>query len=117
MSQPNSNKEREEYLAAAAEMYDQLRQWREEHPETSIDEIAGQVTPRRRELMGQLLKQLARQDGDGEVVEGLACPECGGGMIYKGAPKRGIAHLEGEVMLARAYYYCAQCETGLFPPG
>lgn len=117
MSQPNLKKEREAYLAAAAEMYDELGQWREEHPEASIDEIAGQVTPRRRELMGELLKQLARQDGDGEEVEGLACPDCGGPMIYKGAPKRGVAHLEGEMALKRAYYYCARCETGLFPPG
>lgn len=117
MSQTKASKEKEEYLAAAAAMYDQLRQWREQHPEASIDEIAGQVTPRRRELMGELLKQLVRQHGAGEVVEGLACPACGGGMIYKGAQKRGIVHLEGEVGLARAYYYCAQCETGLFPPG
>lgn len=117
MSQTNLNQEREEYLAAAAKMYDELRQWREQHPEASIDEIAGQVTPRRRELMGELLKQLARQAGDGEVIEGLACPDCGEAMIYKGTPKRGVAHLEGDMGLERAYYYCAQCETGLFPPG
>jgi len=117
MSQANKDKEREEYLTAAAEMYDELRRWREKHPEASIDEIAGQITPGRRELMGQLLKQLARQHGDGEVLEGLACPECGEPMIYKGRPKREVAHLEGETGLERAYYYCAQCENGLFPPG
>jgi uncharacterized C2H2 Zn-finger protein len=117
MSQPNLKKEREAYLVRAVEMYDELRQWRGEHPEASIDEIARQVTPRRRELMGELLKQMASQDGDGEVVEGLRCPDCGEVMIYKGRLKRGIAHLEGEVGLARAYYYCARCETGLFPPG
>ena len=117
MSQPNLEKEREEYLAVAAEMYDELRRWRENHPEASIDEIAGQITPGRRELMGQLLKQLARQHGDGEVLEGLICPECGEPMIYKGKPKREVIHLEGETGLERAYYYCTQCEAGLFPPG
>ena len=117
MSQPNLDKEREEYFAVMAEMYEELRGWREKHPGASIDEIAGQVTPRRRELMGQLIKQLAQQHGDGEVVEGLPCPDCGGLMIYKGNPKRGVAHLEGETALERAYYYCAQCESGLFPPG
>lgn len=75
MRQPNLKKEKEAYLARVVEMYDELRQWREEHPEGSIDEIARQVTPRRRALMGKLLKQLARQHGDGEVVEGLRCPE------------------------------------------
>ena len=33
MSQPNIDKERAEYLAAVAEMYDELRRWREKHPE------------------------------------------------------------------------------------
>ena len=115
MSQPNVEKEREVYLAAVAEMYDELRRWREKHPEASIDEIAGQVTPRRRELMGHLMKQLARQQGDGEVIEGLPCPDCGGQLIYKGRPKRGVGRLEGETELERAYYYCAQCEDGFFP--
>lgn len=117
MSQPNLDKEREEYLAAVAEMYDELRCWREKHPWASIDEIAGQITPRRRELMGQLMKQLAWQHGDGEVIEGMPCPDCGGVMIYKGRPKRAVIHLEGETGLERAYYYCAQCEDGFFPPG
>lgn len=56
--------------------------------------------------MGQLIKQLAQQHGDGEVIEGLPCPDCGGAMIYKGRPKRAVAHLEGETGLERAYYYC-----------
>jgi len=117
MSQPNLDKDREAYLAAVGEMYDELRRWRAEHPGASIDEIAGQITPRRREMMGELMKQLAVQQGDGEEIEGVACPDCGEGMIYKGRSKRGVTHLEGETTLERAYYYCAQCEQGFFPPG
>ncbi|MDX1522554.1 MAG: hypothetical protein R3264_13080 [Anaerolineae bacterium] len=116
MSIPNQEKERAGFLEAVAEMYDELRQWREKHPEASFDEIAGQVTPRRRELMGHLMGQLACQHGAGEAVEGLPCPDCGGVMIYKGRPKRDVAHLEGETRLERAYYYCVHCESGLFPP-
>ena len=67
--------------------------------------------------MGQLLAQLACQHGDGEVVEGVSCPECGQAMSYKGSPRREVEHLEGEMELVRAYYYCAPCEGGLFPPG
>ena len=117
MSQRKEEKEKEEFLSWAGEMYAELRAWRRQHPEASFDEIAGQVTPRRRALMGQLLGQLAIQHGDGEVIEGLSCPECGQEMRYKGKPKRGIEHLEGETKLERAYYYCAQCEAGLSPPG
>ena len=96
-------------------MYEELRQWRSEHPEASYDEIARAVTPKRRSLMGQLLEDLAYQHGDREEIEGVKCAECGEYMIYKGKPKRGIEHRAGEAKLKRAYYYCAQCKTGLFP--
>lgn len=117
MSRSDHEKERAEFLQAATEMYEELRRWRVKHAEASFDEIAAQVTPRRRELMGRLMVQLACQYGDGEAIKGVACPECGEPMIYKGKPGRDIAHLEGETELKRAYYYCAHCEAGLFPPG
>jgi hypothetical protein len=117
MNQVKQEAERKEYLAAAAKMYDELRQWREEHPEASIDEIAGRITPERRGLMGQLLNQLARQHGDGTVIEGVGCPVCGEAMRPKGKSKRDVVHAEGEMNLERAYYYCSPCEHGIFPPG
>jgi hypothetical protein len=48
-----------------ARMRDELRQWRAAHPEATLDEIAAQVTPRRRELMGAWLAELAVQEGNG----------------------------------------------------
>jgi len=111
------DKGKAEMQQAFEQMWEELHQWRAAHPGASFDEIAAQVTPRRRALMGQLLAQLACQHGDGEVVEGLSCPECGQAMSYKGKPQREVEHLEGETELIRAYYYCAQCEGGLFPPG
>jgi DNA-directed RNA polymerase subunit RPC12/RpoP len=117
MGQPNLEKDRTEFMKAVSGMYDELRQWRAQHPGASIDEIANQITPKRRELMGQLLIQLACQYGDGEVIEGVSCPECGEGMSYKGKPSRDVIHKEGEEELVRSYYYCARCEAGLFPPG
>lgn len=113
--------EREKAKAAVQQafeqMWEELEGWREGHPEASFDEIASQVTPKRRALIGQILAQLACQHGDGEGVEGVRCPACGQGMSYKGRARREIEHLEGETEIARAYYYCAHCESGLFPPG
>jgi lysyl-tRNA synthetase class I len=98
-------------------MYEELYEWRENHPEVSFDEIVAQVTPRRQELMGELLAHLALQHGSGAVVEGLVCEKCGRVMEYKGEPKRDIECLEGETKLYRAYFYCPHCEGGVFPPG
>ena len=106
--------EKAEFLRAAEVMYERLQKWRSQNLDASFDEIADQVTPQRRELMGVLLKQLA-ETAD-EKVHAPRCEQCGREMIYKGTPSRGIVHREGEAGLERAYYHCADCESGLFPP-
>ena len=98
-------------------MYDELYQWRERHPEASFDEIGHQVTPRRQELMGELMIQLALQHGSGEAVEGLVCEEIGQELTYKGQSEREVEHLEGEARIKRANYHGAHCAGGIFPPG
>jgi len=102
-------KEKARLQQAFGEMVDELQTWREQHAEASFDEIAAQVTPRRRALMGELLEALACQHGSGMVAQALE---------YKGEPGREVEHyLEGEIELKRAYYYCPRCEAGIFPPG
>jgi hypothetical protein len=115
MSKPSREEEEEaEFLQAAAEMYKRLQKWRSQNLDASFDEIAEQVTPQRRELMGVLLKHLAEKaDGKVHVPQ---CQSCGREMVYKGTPVRGVVHSEGESGLERAYYHCADCESGLFPP-
>jgi len=118
MGREKEEQEIRKQLAAQFEaMYEELYQWREKHAEASFDEIGDQITPRRQELMGELMVQLARQHGSGEVIEGIVCEKCGRLMEYKGEPKRDVEHLEGKAELYRAYYYCPHCEGGFFPPG
>jgi hypothetical protein len=105
------------FLAAAGELYDEVSRWRQEHPEASFDEIVAQVRPKRRVLMGELLTLLALQAGSGAVAEGYPCEQCGEMMRYKGQLHRLTVHGEGESRLKRAHYYCARCQSGLFPPG
>lgn len=113
--QQEANKQ--QLLAQFAAMYDRLCAWRAAHPAASFDEIAKQVTPERRVMMGMLLEQLACHHGRGEVAEGLRCEVCGEVMEYKGEPERVVEHLEGESQLKRAYYHCPRCRSGVFPPG
>lgn len=65
---------KESFVAAAGAMYEKLSAWRAGHKEASFDEIAEQVTQQRQRLMGQLLAQLAEQEGQGEYVAERACP-------------------------------------------
>lgn len=113
-----AEEEKARLVASFGQMYDELRAWRAKHREASFDEIAAQVTPRRRALMGEMLAQLACEGDRDEVVAGVVCKGCGREMRYKGEFKRGVVHyLEGETELERAYFLCGVCETGIFPPG
>jgi hypothetical protein len=112
------DKEKARLQQAFGDMLDELQAWREQHAQASFDEIAAQVTPRRRAVMSQVLEAMARQQGSGMVPEGLMCEECGQALEYKGELARHVTHyLEGETDLKRAYYYCPHCEAGIFPPG
>ncbi len=116
-SEEQRQREKESLVSQFEEMYEELYAWREAHPAASFDEIANQVTPRRQKVMGKLLNQLVLQHGSGEEVEELLCEQCGQALVYKGKPERGVEHLEGEARFNRAYYYCAHCAGGFFPPG
>lgn len=106
-----------EFIESAQGMYERLKAWRKQHPEASFDEIAEAVGRERRELMGQLLSELAAEKR--LEVEALAteCPTCASQTEGKGPKIRGISHLEGETKLERGYRYCGKCGRGFFPPG
>jgi hypothetical protein len=103
------------FVTAAAAMYEELHQWRANHLEASIDEIAEEVGKRRRVLMGQLLSELA--EAADERVLAPVCEGCGEAMTYKGRPTRDVLLSEGELHVTRAYFYCPACERGFSPPG
>lgn len=107
----------QDVTAMFARMCADLVAWRAANPRATLDEIAAQATPRRREVVGALIAQLACQEGNGYALEGLCCERCGERMVYKGTPEREILHLEGEIAIARAYYHCPHCKEGVFPPG
>jgi len=118
MSEAQRQRNEEELVAGVRKMYQELYVWRTGHPEAGLDEIAEQVTPRRRELVRLLLERLACQHGTGMVAEGVKCEGCGQPMRYKGEARRGAIHyLEGEIGVERAYYHCGSCNSGIFPPG
>jgi hypothetical protein len=45
------------------------------------------------------------------------CPQCGQRMKNKGKRRRRIVTEAGDVDVERAYYSCASCHRGIFPPG
>ncbi len=105
-------KAKAKFVRGAEEMFDEMWEWGEEHPQATFDEIAGKVTLLRRELMGELLLQ----HGDGRY-EKVVCPECGQETKSNGRRTRTVIHAEGEVKVKRSHRRCPDCGQGIFPPG
>ena len=80
---------------------------------TQIEEVALAA----RSGMGQALTSgLLEQQASSRTADLPTCPECGQRMQPKGKKKRYLRTRSGEVQLQRAYFYCAHCRSGHFPP-
>lgn len=97
--------------------------------EAAIDEILAKQGPTEQMTMRDI-ETLALDSGrriEEAMVEVLThehesklemvCEVCGGRMHYKGKRLRDVVTAAGETRFERAYYYCARCKVGRFPPG
>jgi len=107
-----------EFMAAAAQMYEQLEAWYAAHPDASFGEIEAEARRRRRALMGAALTTLINGRDLGYQAQPPTCAQCGHAMRFEGYRRWGVSGLEGDTTLRRAYYVCPQCQgQTLFPPG
>jgi hypothetical protein len=104
-------------LAQVQALIEEFLDWEEqaERPNlTQIEDVALDLRAR----FGQELAATALADQDAkQPVEAPACPTCGATMRYKGQKGLAAESRLGLLEIARGYYYCARCHSGLFPPG
>ena len=80
---------------------------------TAIEELALKL----RQNVGQDATQvLALRESEKQAVDEV-CPECERVMHYKGRKGKWVKTRSGTIRVERAYYYCAPCQRGHFPPG
>lgn len=118
MAQTQTAAERKaEFMAAAAQMYEQLEAWYELHPQASFGEIEAEARRRRRALMGAALATLINGRDNGYQLTRPSCAACGQAMEFEGYRRWGVLGLEGDTTLRRAYYVCPTCSgQTFFPP-
>ncbi len=104
-------------MAEAEAAIDKLLGQRQPAEEITLREIEGLVLEARRAVGEGLTAILVEQSATAGQVPGPGCPECGREMHYKGLKSKRVVSETGEVEVKRAYYYCADCRVGLFPPG
>lgn len=103
-------------VAEARSMIEEFLSWEEHADKPNLRQIED-VVLRLREHLGQRMAEVAIEDQEAaQPVEAPPCPTCGLAMRYKGRKTTGIGSRIGELQVNRAYYYCARCESGLFPP-
>lgn len=86
-------------------------------PETiSLAEIEQVVLKAGQRIEQALTKELLAESGAALTPTWPMCPTCGQRLKAKGKRKRRVVTITGEVEVAREYYHCGACRTGLFPP-
>ena len=108
---------REEFLAEAADLWDDFNTWYGDHPEATYDEMEAKLGEERRGFFGRFLEHSLCQGDLGATPKAPRCKKCGKPMKFKGYPAKTVHGLETDARLPRAYYVCPTCQVGLFPPG
>ncbi len=103
-------------MAEAEVAIDELLRQRKPAEEIKLSEIEVLVRELGQRLMASASQALVTASADRQDVV-LTCEQCGERMQYKGRKRRGVETETGAVMVERAYYYCARCKAGVFPPG
>lgn len=104
-------------LAEAKALIADLVVWERQAGAPKLSQLEEKVLRVRQQLGQRLLKALVEDQEARQPAEPPKCPTCGAEMRYKGQKGTAIETRLGGIEVERGYYYCAHCESGLFPPG
>jgi hypothetical protein len=107
---------RAELLAEAQAAIDELLAWEREAGAPNLTEMEDQVLALQQRLGQRFLEAVIADQEARQPAEPPGCPTCGEVLRYKGQKGTTLASRVGDVTVERGYYYCARCESGLFPP-
>lgn len=103
--------------AVAVEMAQKAVKWQAAHPRAKLEELEEALLQLRAEFSQQLARVLLEQREATRPVPGPRCPQCGQEMHYKGDKPLHPPTTLGDLAFERGYYYCPECDQGIFPPG
>jgi hypothetical protein len=103
--------------AEADAVIEQLLDWHEETAAPDLMQIEEWVLQLRERLGQRMAETVIEAQDSSQLVEAPVCRQCGERMRYKDQKSTQAETRVGLVKIARGYYYCARCHSGLFPPG
>lgn len=102
-------------LAEAEAAVDQMLKTRKTASHASLADIE-QVARSAGQHVAQAVTSALIAESAAELPAWPNCPECGRKMKHKRKHTRRLVSETGEVEVERAYYHCAACHQGVFPP-
>ena len=102
---------------AADEMIEKLLAWDEENSAPNLTQIEDEILALRQRMGEEMLTVVLAGQAASQPTENPKCPTCGAEMRYKGQKGKAVESRVGGLEVERGYYYCARCQSGLFPPG
>jgi hypothetical protein len=105
-----------ELVAEAKALIAELVVWEREAGAPKLSEMEAKALAVRQRFGKRLLQALIEDQEARQPAEPPKCPSCRAEMRYKGQKGTDIETRLGGLKVERGYYYCARCESGLFPP-
>lgn len=105
-----------ELLAEAESVIEELIAWERTAGAPNLTAMEDKVLGLRERLGQRLLEAVIADQEARQPATAPACPTCGTALRYKGQKETAIESRLGGISIDRGYYYCADCESGLFPP-
>ena len=104
-------------MAEAKALIAELVAWERQAGAPKLSQMEEKVLAVRQQLGQRLLQAMIEDQEARQPAEPPKCPTCGAEMRYKGQKGIDLETRLGGIEVERGYYYCAHCESGLFPPG
>jgi hypothetical protein len=104
-------------MTEAEQLIDELVDWTGSTPTPTLTQIEDIVLKLLQRLSERMALAVIEAQAAVRPVPGPSCPMCGHEMHYKAMKANTVESRVGQLPLARGYYYCEACHSGLFPPG
>jgi len=106
-----------ELMQEAEAIIDELLEWHVTTEQPNFSQVEAKVLELREKLSVHMTRVTLEGQAAVRPVPGPRCPGCQREMRYKDMKDNTISSWVGQIPICRAYYYCAPCQRGLFPPG
>jgi hypothetical protein len=101
----------------AQELIETLLDWDETNKTPSLREIEDEVLVLRQKFGQVLAATVVEKQEAQQPALTPCCPNCGETLRYKGRKSKKVESRVGGLHISRGRYWCARCESGIFPPG